>query len=295
MERRQTSETTTYEVDRHILVPRAISVLVVYVAGGVAMLWVTEFSPGVGLGTLVLGLVAAAFLVGAARSRVELGEHHFRAQGALRKAQGQAGDFVGYASDETLRRWTLVRRTDLSTVGIPWLTDNGTKEPDDQVAQWLSERLAWMPMHGLSTIEKNSTMGEGQARTALEQPIQIDEQTQFVTPDGADRELAAAARAAWKYRYPSCRQPLEDLVLMLPWTSLALVHVLEALRRLGTRQTVDTLKRALAREECPMRERMVTVVCDLATAEDSSYLRSFQHSDSPLVRRAVKQTLARWD
>jgi hypothetical protein len=115
----------------------------------------------------------------------------------------------------------------------------------------------------------------------------------FVKPAGRDREIAAAARAAWKYDYGNCREPLERLVLALPWTSHAFAFVLEALRKLGRDNTVVVLQQALAREACPYRDRMASVLCDLATEKHHAYVTSLLASDLPLVHRAATLALAR--
>jgi hypothetical protein len=249
VKRQETPASVIYRVDRALLVRRGVASIAVAVAGSVGMAWASRSPSGTALfALLTLGFMTVV-IVGTARLEVELGVDDFRARTMFRSAQGATSEFMGLDSDQQWRRWTLVRRSDLSTIAIPWFTDHGLGPPDKQISEWLHARLAWVPPFGLKAIEQKSTMGAAQARATLTQAIRLDG-SMFVKPAGRDREIAAAARAAWKYDYGNCREPLERLVLALPWTSHAFAFVLEALRKLGTDNTVVVLQQALAREAC---------------------------------------------
>jgi len=243
-----------------------------------ALLWA---APGVFLGSLVWSV---------GRLRLVITPKHFEVTGLWGKSViAEPSDFIGYDWNNVRNTWDLLRRDDLSIVRVPWFTYGGSGPDDVVVRNWLDQHLPRVYFWCLGSIKRDSQMAEQRTMRVLED-TQYEKSEMLDTK--VDVRLAAAARSAWRYRYGRARPALQRHLLELPPHSIARQYVADALRRLGTAESVEVLLEALQRG-VGQRGPIARAVAELATRDHREVLGALSKDDDLFVRHQAERALRR--
>lgn len=234
-------------------------------------------------------LVAMVFWWSFSRLRVELTGDTFYAVGNWGRPQtGRAAEFIGYTSDGEFG-WTLLRASDLAVIRIP-IVDGWRSRSEKLISQWLDQRLVYAHHYHAKAIEAGSHLSEQRTLFVLDRARQqADEHAE----DSSDLELAQAARAAWRFRYRKALPRLHELLLDLPDGCVATQYIVEALRRLGTAESVVVLHEALAHNQ-GMAHQLARALTELAKPQHRPLLEALTKSKDKRVKGMAKRALKRF-
>ena len=236
-----------------------------------------------------LGILAAIVLWWSfSRLRVELTGDTFYAVGNWGRPQtGRAAEFIGYTSDGEFG-FTLLRASDLAVIRIP-IVDGWRSRSEKLITEWLDQRLVYAHHYHAKAIEAGSHLSEQRTLFVLDRARQQGDEH---AEDASDLELAQAARAAWRFRYRKALPRLHELLLDLPDGCLATQYIVEALRRLGTAESVVVLHKALAHEHS-VAHQLARALTELATPQHRPLLEALTQGKDKRVKRIAKRALKR--
>jgi len=221
------------------------------------------------------------------RLHVELTGDSFYAVGNWGRPQtGRAAEFIGYTSDGEFG-WTLLRASDLAVIRIP-IVDGWRSRSEKLIGAWLDQHFVYAHHYHAKAIEAGSHLSEQRTLFVLDRSQREDEHAD----DASDLELAQAARAAWRFRYRKALPRLHELLLSLPDGCLATQYIVEALRRLGTAESVVVLHKALARDHS-VAHQLARALIELATPQHRLLLEDLTQSKDKRVKRMAKRALKR--
>jgi len=233
-----------------------------------------------------LGILAAVVLWWSfSRLHVELTGDTFYAVGNWGRPQtGRAAEFIGYTSDGEFG-WTLLRASDLAVMRIP-IVDGWRSRSEKLIGEWLDRHFVYAHHYRAKAIESGSHLSEQRTLFVLDRADAEGDD------DARELELAQAARAAWRFRYRRAVPRLHELVLSLPEGCLATQYIIEALRRLGTADSVVVLHKALTQNQ-GVPHQLARALTELATSQHRPLLEALTKSKDKLVKRMAKRALKR--
>ena len=239
---------------------------------------------------LALSVFSGSLVWSLGRVRLVITPKHFEVTGLWGKTViGEPSEFIGYDCNEVRNSWDLLRRDDLSIVRVPWFTHGGTGPDEVAVRNWIDQHFPSVYFWCLGSIKRDSQMAE-------QRTLRVLEDTHYEKSEMLDRKvdvrLAAAARSAWRYRYGRARPALQRHLLELPPYSIARQYVVDALRRLGTAESVEALLEALQRG-VGQRGPIARAVTELATSDHRQVLEALRKDDDPFVRHHAERSLRR--